>query len=444
MLSEDSSDHILNSTKAEGPPAGSDQKRGKGLTDSVVSAPAVVAPCAQAATKPSKGIILRSGRIRLPDKLIQYLNNEVTPSLFWQPDGQGFSIDCDKIQAELLDKYFHGTKLSSFLRSLNRWGFKRLFYHSMPKSTLSFHHPLFCKGNPELCKDMNMAPCSSGGGTTAAEAKKKGKAGKVTKTDSKPPGNVPSQAPPRQSEVVDSPMTIVSSHFASNSTAAAPLVAAPVAPTAIIISRQPLTANSSGLAVDAVADQGVLRALLQHANSASSSGEPNMNIFTSPPPVAQAQQPQPAAVPSTIAPAATTQPLQAQPTAPLTTNPAYDALLEQIRNHTAVQQAISTGQQCNVLQNSGLLAQAIPQNPLDILEGVLSSLVNGGQQQVTARPNLHQFGAMASALPPSMVGLPIEQQQQALPTASLLQLLTPSQQLDVLSQLAVANNNGAN
>ena len=71
--------------------------------------------------KPAKGVILRSGRIRLPDKLIQYLNNSVSKSLYWQPDGQGFSIDCETVQADLLDKYFHGSKLSSFLRSLNRW-----------------------------------------------------------------------------------------------------------------------------------------------------------------------------------------------------------------------------------------------------------------------------------------------------------------------------------
>jgi HSF-type DNA-binding len=86
-------------------------------------------PLRDGAPRPAaKGVILRSGRIRLPDKLIQYLNNEVAvESLFWQPDGQGFSIDCDKVQKDLLDKHFHGTKLSSFLRSLNRWGFKRLF-----------------------------------------------------------------------------------------------------------------------------------------------------------------------------------------------------------------------------------------------------------------------------------------------------------------------------
>jgi HSF-type DNA-binding len=82
-------------------------------------------------TVAGKGVILRSGRVRLPDKLIQYLNNEVAmESLYWQPDGQGFSIDCDKVQRDLLDKHFHGTKLSSFLRSLNRWGFKRLFVSS--------------------------------------------------------------------------------------------------------------------------------------------------------------------------------------------------------------------------------------------------------------------------------------------------------------------------
>lgn len=105
-----------------------------------------------------KGVILKSGRIRLPDKLMEYLNNQVTSSLYWQPDGQGFSIDCNTVQTELLDKHFHGSKLTSFLRSLNRWGFKRLFYHSMPSNTLSFHNPLFCKDSPRLVKEMDMVP----------------------------------------------------------------------------------------------------------------------------------------------------------------------------------------------------------------------------------------------------------------------------------------------
>ena len=62
------------------------------------------------------------GRIRLPDKLMEYLNKEVLPdTLWWQPDGDCFVFHAEKIQATFLHKHFRGTKLTSFIRSLNRW-----------------------------------------------------------------------------------------------------------------------------------------------------------------------------------------------------------------------------------------------------------------------------------------------------------------------------------
>jgi HSF-type DNA-binding len=61
-------------------------------------------------------------RIRLPDKLMEYLNNEVEKDvLWWQPDGDGFAFDSKTIQKRFLDTHFEGTKLKSFIRSLNRW-----------------------------------------------------------------------------------------------------------------------------------------------------------------------------------------------------------------------------------------------------------------------------------------------------------------------------------
>jgi len=107
--------------------------------------------------KPS-GIILKGGRVRLPDKLMEYLNKEVAPEvLYWQTGGESFSFDSKTAQTELLDKYFNGTKLSSFTRSLNRWGFKRIFHALLPKHVLSYEHPCFKKSNPDLVKDMKMA-----------------------------------------------------------------------------------------------------------------------------------------------------------------------------------------------------------------------------------------------------------------------------------------------
>ena len=68
------------------------------------------------------GLILKSGRVRLPDKLMEFLNKEVAPeALYWMPDGESFAIDTEKAQDQLLNQFFRGTKLSSFLRSISRW-----------------------------------------------------------------------------------------------------------------------------------------------------------------------------------------------------------------------------------------------------------------------------------------------------------------------------------
>ena len=62
------------------------------------------------------------GRTRLPEKLLKFLNDEPVPDVvWWMPDGNGFAYNIERVQAEFLDKHFRGTKLTSFVRSLNRW-----------------------------------------------------------------------------------------------------------------------------------------------------------------------------------------------------------------------------------------------------------------------------------------------------------------------------------
>ena len=41
--------------------------------------------------------------------------------LWWSPHGNGFTVDAELVQEKLLDVHFRGTKLSSLVRSLNRW-----------------------------------------------------------------------------------------------------------------------------------------------------------------------------------------------------------------------------------------------------------------------------------------------------------------------------------
>jgi len=73
-----------------------------------------------ASTNPSSSSSF--GRMRLPDKLLLLLNGTPMENVFWWiPDGNGFAFNTDTVQTEFLDKHFGGTKLSSFVRSLNRW-----------------------------------------------------------------------------------------------------------------------------------------------------------------------------------------------------------------------------------------------------------------------------------------------------------------------------------
>ena len=64
----------------------------------------------------------RESRVRLPDKILKYLNDEPMPEvIWWMPDGNGFAYNVETVQEKFLDKCFGGTKLTSFVRSLNRW-----------------------------------------------------------------------------------------------------------------------------------------------------------------------------------------------------------------------------------------------------------------------------------------------------------------------------------
>jgi hypothetical protein len=48
------------------------------------------------------------------------------PAITWLPHGRAFTIiDKDKFMAEIAPVYFVQTKIRSFTRQLNLWGFKR-------------------------------------------------------------------------------------------------------------------------------------------------------------------------------------------------------------------------------------------------------------------------------------------------------------------------------
>jgi len=72
----------------------------------------------------------------------------------WLPDGLSFIIaDKERFSSEILPKYFRGALLNSFIRKLNRWGFRRVKSRRKGEES-SFAHSNFVRDKPWLCLRM--------------------------------------------------------------------------------------------------------------------------------------------------------------------------------------------------------------------------------------------------------------------------------------------------
>uniref|UniRef100_A0A7S3QA97 HSF-type DNA-binding domain-containing protein n=1 Tax=Chaetoceros debilis TaxID=122233 RepID=A0A7S3QA97_9STRA len=66
----------------------------------------------------------------------------------WLPHGRGFIIrDAEKFSLEVMAKYFRQTKLSSFVRQLNIYGFTRIY---QGKDKGAYYHEYFLRGKLSL------------------------------------------------------------------------------------------------------------------------------------------------------------------------------------------------------------------------------------------------------------------------------------------------------
>ena len=89
---------------------------------------------------PYEQLLNKKGRARLPDKLMDHLDRGgIDDVIWWLPDGNSFAMDSTTVQEQFLDIHFRGTKLASFIRSLNRWYANlALFYWCFKKGCSSF------------------------------------------------------------------------------------------------------------------------------------------------------------------------------------------------------------------------------------------------------------------------------------------------------------------
>ena len=91
-----------------------------------------------------------------PEKLFEMLasveKEGFSPIVSWQPHGRCFVVHNPKeFVSKVMPFYFRQTKLTSFQRQLNLYGFCRL---TSGKDRGGYYHELFLRGRPFLCKRM--------------------------------------------------------------------------------------------------------------------------------------------------------------------------------------------------------------------------------------------------------------------------------------------------
>jgi len=96
-----------------------------------------------------------------PQKLFSLMENEPASIVCWNKNGLSFRVvDTDKFSEEIIPKYFRHTKMTSFQRQLNLYGFRRV---TKGDDIGSYYHPKFQKGRRDLMVEIKRLPGKSSG-----------------------------------------------------------------------------------------------------------------------------------------------------------------------------------------------------------------------------------------------------------------------------------------
>ena len=96
-------------------------------------------------------------------------DEEIASAIAWQPNGKCFVIKSpEKFEKVVMPRFFGKGKYSSFVRKLNRWGFRQIVGRASP-DVGAFQQELFLRDQPELAQGMKTKKTGSVRGMNLAK-----------------------------------------------------------------------------------------------------------------------------------------------------------------------------------------------------------------------------------------------------------------------------------